>query len=108
MLYEVITYHPVLMAEERHLERDYLPEVGETNPFLHMGMHIALKEQVSTDRPPGVRACYRALLHTLGDPHEAEHRMMECLGQVLWESQQQGGMPDESKYLECVKAAGGC
>ncbi len=96
-------YHRLLEQPELILEREFLPEEGISNPFLHMGMHIGLQEQVSTDRPPGISALYRDLLHKSGDPHETEHRMMECLGRTLWEAQRSNSTPDEESYLECLR-----
>ena len=95
-------YHPVLQDEAAALGAEYRPEDGVTNPFLHMGMHIAIHEQLATDRPPGVLALYRALLETVGDPHALEHRMMECLGQILWTAQRSNLPPDEEAYMECL------
>ncbi len=95
-------YHPLLESEES-LERDFVPEAGATNPFLHMAMHIALAEQVAAGRPDGIRELHRRLATACGSPHEAEHRMMECLGLVLWEAQRQNRPPDEKAYLECLK-----
>ena len=96
-------YHPMLDKGENTLDQDFLPELGESNPFMHMGMHIAIREQLSTDRPTGIVAACRQLLMRVQDSHEVEHQMMECLGQVLWEAQSTGGMPDESQYLACVQ-----
>ncbi len=96
-------YHRLLEHPELILEREFLPEEGMSNPFLHMGMHIGLQEQVSTDRPPGIAVLYRELLQKSGDPHEAEHRMMECLGRTLWEAQQSNTAPDDEGYLECLR-----
>lgn len=96
-------YHSLLENEEAALSRDFNPEQGEGNPFLHMGMHLALHEQVATDRPVGIRAMHTSLRLRLGDVHEAEHRMMECLGEALWQAQRNGQMPDEQAYLECLK-----
>ena len=96
-------YHPLLENEENALARDYGPQQGESNPFLHMGMHLAIREQLMTDRPPGLRAAHAALSLRLGDPHQAEHQIMECLGQALWEAQRAGRAPDEQAYLECVR-----
>lgn len=90
-------YHALLRPEA--LDRDWTPEQGQSNPFLHMGMHLALREQVSTDRPPGIRAVHAALVARFGSAHEAEHRMMEPLGSVLWNAQRQGRAPDEQQYL---------
>lgn len=98
-------YHALLEDEERALTLDYSPEMGQTNPFLHMGMHIAIREQLSTQRPAGITAAYKVLLRKLGDSHEAEHRMMECLGEVMWLAQRNQALPDEKAYLECLQKA---
>lgn len=90
-------YHALLRPES--LDRDWTPEHGQSNPFLHMGMHLALLEQVSTNRPPGIREVHAALTRRLGSTHEAEHRMMEPLGAALWNAQRQGRAPDEQQYL---------
>jgi hypothetical protein len=73
------------------------------NPFLHMGLHLAVREQVSIDRPPGVRELQRQLLAAQGDPHQAEHTMMEALGETLWQAQRAGRAPDETQYLDTVR-----
>ena len=96
-------YHALLEGGEDAVAREWTPEQGETNPFLHLGMHIAIREQVSTDRPPGIRAAHESLVRVLGDPHAAEHEMLECLGAALWEAQRAGRMPDEAAYLDCVR-----
>ncbi len=96
-------YHEVVSNRERYLDREYTPEQGESNPFLHMGMHMALAEQVGTDRPVGIREAYRRLAAGLGDTHAAEHEIMECLGRALWEVQRGSGEPDQQAYLECVQ-----
>lgn len=96
-------YHALLSRPEQALDADFTPEQGLTNPFLHMAMHLALREQVSTDRPPGIRAAWIRLSARHGE-HEAEHRMLECLGQSLWEAQRAGRAPDEAGYLACVQS----
>ena len=96
-------YHRLLEDPEAALDRDFLPEAGETNPFLHLGMHLSLQEQIGSDRPPGITPLYRQLVSQTGDAHRAEHRLMECLGQMLWEAQRAGRMPDEQAYLACVR-----
>lgn len=105
---EVVSEHPeyhALIESDAALAQDYTPEMGQSNPFLHMGMHLAIREQLGSDRPPGIAAAYRTLLLRLGDAHEVEHRMMECLGQALWEAQRAGRAPDEAAYLECLRRA---
>lgn len=102
---QVVEQHPEYhgLLTEEILEREFTPEEGQSNPFLHMGMHIGLAEQVATDRPAGIRELHHRLTVASGDPHEAEHRMMECLGMVLWEAQRQNRPPDETAYLECLR-----
>jgi hypothetical protein len=95
-------YHGVVENPDRFLDRDYSPELGETNPFLHLGMHIAIEEQLSIDQPPGVRGHFERLRERLGDSHEAQHIMMDCLGEMLWQSQRQGTPPDAAVYFECL------
>jgi hypothetical protein len=68
-----------------------------------MGMHISLQEQIGTDRPPGVRQLYQRVMRRIGDGHEAEHQMMECLGRMLWEAQRENRLPDEQAYLQCLR-----
>ena len=76
---------------------------GDTIHIIFRGMHITLAEQLSTDRPPGIRDLYQRMAHAAGDAHEAEHQMMECLGQVLWEAQRAGRQPDEHAYIGCLQ-----
>lgn len=96
-------YHPLLEDPDKSLERDYLPETGESNPFLHMGMHIAIQEQLGTDRPAGILKLYQSALTRFGDAHELEHRMMECLAEMIWQAQRHGTEPDQAAYLDCVR-----
>ena len=94
-------YHQVIA--EGDVETPYTAAEGRTNPYLHMGLHLALREQVSTDRPAGIAAIQRKLQHTLIDPHDAEHRMIEVLAQTLWEAQKQNSAPDEAEYLQRLR-----
>jgi Domain of unknown function (DUF1841) len=93
-------YHAALTGSETALAREYTPELGETNPFLHMGMHIAIHEQLGSNRPVGILDVYQQLCRRLGDSHAAEHQMMESLGETLWEAQRNGVEPNERAYLE--------
>lgn len=99
-------YHGLFDDAAESLERDYTPESGQANPFLHLGLHLAIREQVATDRPPGIAAVHRGLCLRLGDRHEAEHRMMERLGEALWLSQRSGRPPDETTYLDSLRRIG--
>src|SRR5487761_69096 len=96
-------YVPLLESGPQALTTEYTPEGGRENPFLHMGLHLAIREQVATDRPPGVAQIHQALSKRLGEPHAAEHAMLEPLAEVLWEAQRCGRMPDEQRYLERLR-----
>ena len=96
----VIGEHPEFVdAIEHDVGTDFAPEGGRTNPFLHMGLHLGIREQVATDRPQGINAIFHRLTGRIGDAHKAEHRMIDCLAEVLWEAQRQNQPPDEARYL---------
>lgn len=103
---KIIELHPEyhsLLEDQETVDKDYTPEMGETNPFLHMAMHISIQEQLSTKRPFGIEQIHQSMLTKIKDPHETEHVMMECLGKMLWEAQSQNRAPDENDYLVCLK-----
>jgi hypothetical protein len=102
---QVLEDHPEYQAalNEDGLDESFLPEQGKTNPFLHMGLHLAVRDQVATDRPPGISVVFQNLVRTLSNPHEAEHRMLDCLAETLWEAQNRNAPPDEEKYLERLR-----
>ena len=106
MALEVILLHPeyqrVLEMPERFQHKDYLPEMGDINPFLHMSMHIAVKEQLSIDQPSGIRQRFQRLLLKTGDEHVATHQVMECLAEMIWQAQRNQAAPDETVYFECL------
>lgn len=95
-------YHAMLDVPEKYLDRDYAPESGETNPFLHMGLHLAINEQLSIDQPSGIRAAYARLLRKTGDEHAARHQIVDCLAETLWQAQRSGSPPDQAFYLDCL------
>lgn len=101
----VIEWHPEYHKDVSgdDLDKDYTPDGGQTNPFLHMGLHLGIREQVATDRPPGIRSVFQALSTTTGDAHETEHRMIDCLAETLWEAQSRNSAPDEQSYLQRLK-----
>ncbi|MDB5961343.1 MAG: hypothetical protein JWP59_2637 [Massilia sp.] len=101
-----IANHPEYAGDlgdaEAAIARDYAVETGKTNPFLHLSMHLSISEQISIDQPPGIRDAFNSLEAKLGQ-HEAQHRIMECLGEMIWTSQRNNTPPDAAAYLECVK-----
>ncbi|WP_231892435.1 DUF1841 family protein [Woeseia oceani] len=101
----VLEDHPEYHKHVRQdaVDSDFMPESGQTNPFLHMGLHLALRDQLKTDRPPGVRQIAEQIRRRATDVHDAEHRMIEALAETLWEAQRDGIAPDEQRYLERLR-----
>lgn len=101
---QVIQQHPEYQAllMQAELEQDYYPELGETNPFLHMGLHLSLQEQIATNRPQGIQSLYHTLLQS-SDAHTVEHHMIDCLAEALWLAQRYNTAPDESSYWQCLQ-----
>ncbi|MBK6601971.1 MAG: DUF1841 family protein [Betaproteobacteria bacterium] len=96
-------YHPLLADPERHLDRDWAPEGGETNPFLHLSLHLAVAEQLAIDQPAGIVAEFDRLRAARGDEHAALHAVIDCLGEILWQAQRQRLPPDSAAYLACLR-----
>jgi len=99
-------YHKAVAPSSHHsgdaLDKDYLPESGEANPFMHMSLHLAVRDQLATNRPNGVRKAYTDLCELTQDPHQAEHVLCEAMGEELWQSQRNRTPPDEQRYLQRV------
>lgn len=106
MALEVILLHPEYQAmlddTERYHDKDYLPEMCDTNPFLHMSMHIAIKEQISIDQPAGILKRFERLLKETGNEHDAMHQIMECLAEMIWQAQRSRSALDASIYFDCL------
>ncbi len=95
-------YHATLEDPDRHADRDYLPEAGEVNPFLHLSLHLAVAEQLAIDQPPGIHAHFERIRAARGDEHAALHAVIECLGEVVWQAQRTRTPPDGALYLDCL------
>ena len=95
-------FHAILESPERNLDRDWRPESGDVNPFLHLSLHLAVAEQLAIDQPPGLRVRFERLRAERGDEHAALHAVLECLGEVVWASQRHGTPPDARLYLDCL------
>lgn len=96
-------YHAELADLEAALAAVYAVEAGRTNPFLHLSMHLSISEQVAIDQPRGIKQAFELLAAKRGSAHEAQHEVMECLGEMIWTSQRSGLPPDGLAYLECVR-----
>jgi len=105
MIAEVIAEHPEYhrLLQPKMLHKDYDPAQGDSNPFLHMGLHLAVREQISADRPPGISALYQQLLQHAPDVHTCEHQMLEILAETLWQAQRDGTPPNEQQYLSRLR-----
>lgn len=101
----VIEEHPEYQSfiERSSIGLEFLPEQGQSNPYLHMGLHLAVREQLATNRPAGIREVFEQLAKASGDPHAAEHAMLECLAESLWDAQRNQALPDEALYLERLR-----
>ena len=95
-------YHALLENPAGLSEQAYYPELGQTNPFLHMGLHLAVRDQIHTDRPFGIFQIYERLLQKFVDPLLVEHHMMECFAECLWQAQRNNSAPDEKNYLRLL------
>jgi len=95
-------YHPMLEQGERYLDKDWHPQTGDLNPFLHLSLHLAVGEQLSIDQPPGIRQVFGRLRAHLGSEHEALHAAVECLGEAVWQAQRSATGPDSADYLQCL------
>jgi hypothetical protein len=93
-------YHTFLDDPKKFNDADF---TTDNNPFLHMGLHLSLMEQLGTNRPAGIRTIYQTLAQKHNDKHQAEHIMMNALAETLWDAQQSGKMPDEQAYLNKLK-----
>jgi hypothetical protein len=102
---DLVLQHPeyhALLEDPDSIDRDFVPEAGQINPFLHLSLHLAIEEQLSIDQPPGLRAAFEASQSRHGDRHDALHDVLECLGETLFDAQRHNAAPDGAAYVECV------
>lgn len=96
-------YHSVMSDPAAIIQEYAIDDDAGSNPFLHMGLHISIIEQISSDRPEGVRVIYDRLRRRFADSHDLEHAMMRCLAETLEDGRARGEPPDERKYLHCLR-----
>lgn len=97
-------YHFLFNNPDKHLQQAYFPELGETNPFLHLGLHLAIRDQVQLNTPPGIKDIYHQLLKRYDDSLHVEHLMLDCLAEMIWKSQKYQSAPDVEAYIAACKA----
>lgn len=102
-LTQVIALHPEYHALIQDIESDYFPEQGEVNPFLHINLHLSLREQLSINQPTGINDYYQKILNKVKDPHEVEHKMMDCIAQMIFSAQKNNSPMDHQAYINCIK-----
>lgn len=95
-------YHSVLDAPERYMQQQYFPEMGETNPFLHLSLHLSVIEQISINQPIGIAKIYDTLCQKHHDKHMAQHDLLECLAETIWHSQRNSIPLDSAHYLNLL------
>jgi len=104
---QVLQAHPeyLIWLQQKHLDTKFHPDIQGENPFLHLGLHLALKEQLDTNRPSGIQKIFASYLrkHPHLSQHEVEHLFMDQLALTLWEAQRAGKMPNEASYLEACQ-----
>jgi len=106
---DIITMHPEyheLLSADDALTREWAPEDGAMNPFLHLSLHLAIEEQLSIDQPPGIRALFESRRSHYGSYHDALHDILECLGETVWRAQRDRAPLDGAAYLECIRRRG--
>jgi hypothetical protein len=96
-------HHVLLDEPQRNIDRDFAPENGAVNPFLHLSLHLSIAEQLSIDQPRGIGAAYRELVGRAASEHDALHGLLECLGETVWQAQRNQAAPDEKAYLDCIR-----
>jgi hypothetical protein len=95
-------YHELLSAPDA-LTREWTPDDGAMNPFLHLSLHLAIEEQLSIDQPPGIRALFETRRSQYGSHHDALHDILDCLGETLWRAQRDRAPLDGAAYLDCIR-----
>lgn len=106
VIVNVVKLHPEYHAffdNPDNIDKDFSPEMGQVNPFLHLSMHISIHEQLTVNQPIGISDAFNQLLEKTRDPHEAEHVLMDCLGEMIWKAQRENSAPDEKLYFKCIQ-----
>jgi hypothetical protein len=104
LLASIIQIHPEYHGLINNVGSDYFPEQGEVNPFLHINLHLALRDQVSINQPTGIKEAYDTLLEKLKDEHAVEHLMMDCIAEMIFSSQKNNTPLDHQAYFKCIQS----
>ncbi|ANQ84602.1 DUF1841 family protein [Azoarcus olearius] len=107
---DVVALHPeyhTVVDNPDSVDRDFPPEAGQINPFLHLSLHLAIEEQLSIDQPTGIRAAFDEACARHGNRHDAMHDALECLGETLFNAQRNGTPPDGAAYVAALRKRAG-
>ena len=96
-------YHALFDDPERNQDKDFAPDGDVVNPFLHLMMHLTIEEQISIGQPQGIREQFARLTRKYQSEHEAQHAIMDCLGEMIWQAQRNKTAPDPVVYLNCLE-----
>jgi hypothetical protein len=96
-------FHILFNDPERNQDKDYAPDGNVLNPFLHLMMHLTIEEQISIGQPQGIREQFARLTQKYESEHEAQHAIMDCLGEMIWQAQRNKTAPDPAIYLSCLE-----
>jgi Domain of unknown function (DUF1841) len=100
-------YHAILDAPVQFKHQEYFPEFGETNPFLHMSLHLSILEQISINQPIGIADIYEQLKLKHQNEHKFEHKaqhdILDCLAEVVWQAQRSNTGMDSTQYLQFLQ-----
>lgn len=96
-------YHVILDDSARYMHQQYFPEMGETNPFLHMSLHLSVLEQISINQPIGIANIYQQLLSQYQDAHDAQHELLDCLAETIWQAQRNQQPLDADHYMQLMQ-----
>jgi len=99
----IVQKHPEYHALIKDINLEYFPEQGKTNPFLHINLHLALQDQLTLNQPTGIKDIYKKLIVIHSDTHEVEHMMMECIAEMIFNSQKNNSTLDQDNYLVNLK-----
>ena len=99
----IVQKHPEYHALINDINLEYFPEQGKTNPFLHINLHLALQDQLTLNQPTGINDIYKKLIVVHSDTHEVEHMMMECIAEMIFNSQKNNTTLDQDNYLISLK-----
>ncbi len=100
-------YHAILDQPDHYLQQAYYPEMGETNPFLHMSLHLSIQEQISINKPIGITQAYGKLCTKYQEEHAAQHALLECLAETIWLAQRNQTGMDAAHYLQLIEQRAG-